>query len=137
LLLPSLARGLLDRCILLAILAILALSNVHAVVGVLNVLAFDDLHVFVDVYAISSVLAVLNLGVFAPLIIALHDMVIIASCKPQHESLIVVWELSVLPLHLSVIVVAPCNMTVKIDCCIIDVVSWHCGQSYCGRFMPS
>ncbi len=84
--------ALLDRCILLGVLAILALGNVNAVFGVLNVLAFGNLHAFANVYAISSVLAVLNLGVFAPLIVALHDMVIVASCEQQHESLIVAWE---------------------------------------------
>jgi hypothetical protein len=84
--------ALLDRCVLLGVLAILALANVHAVFGVLNVLAFGNLQAFANVYAFSSVLAVLDLGILALLIIALRDMVIIASCKQQHESLIVAWE---------------------------------------------
>jgi hypothetical protein len=83
--------ALLDRCVLLGILAILALRDVHAIFGVLNVLAFDYLHASANVDAISSVLAVLNLGVFVPLIVALCDMVIPASCEQQHESLIVAW----------------------------------------------
>ncbi len=43
----------------------------------------------------------------------------------------------VLPSHLSVIVVAPCNLTIRNDCPVVDVVSWHRGQSYCWHFTPS
>jgi hypothetical protein len=67
--------ALLDQCILLGILAILALSNVHAVFGLLTVLVFGNVH------TISRVLAVLNLCISAPLIVVLRDKVIVASCK--------------------------------------------------------
>jgi hypothetical protein len=73
--------ALLDRCILLGVLAILALGNARALFGVLTVLAFDNIHAFGVIHAISSVLTVLDLGVFVPLIIALRNMVIIASCE--------------------------------------------------------
>jgi hypothetical protein len=39
-----------------------------------------------------DVLAILALGVFVPLILALHGTVIVASCKQQHEIFIVLWE---------------------------------------------
>jgi hypothetical protein len=74
------------------VLVILPLGNAHAVFGVLTVLAFGNVHAFSNVYAISSILTVLNLGVIAPLIFALCNMVIISSCKQQHENLIVAWE---------------------------------------------
>jgi hypothetical protein len=73
--------GLLNGCILLGILAILFLGNVHAVFGILNVLAFGNLHAFANVNNSSSVLTILDLRIFAPLIIALHNMVIAAYCK--------------------------------------------------------
>jgi hypothetical protein len=117
---------LLNECRLLGVLTILALGNVHAVFGILTVLAFGNIH------AISSILAVLDVGIFVPLIFALQDMVIIASCKQQHENLIVAFSLFVLPLHLSVIVVAPCNKTIMIVelltlCCgiTINYYRWH------------
>jgi hypothetical protein len=40
-------------------------------------------------HAFSSVLAIPDLRVFPLLAVALHDMVIVASCKQQHEYLIV------------------------------------------------
>ncbi len=48
---------LLNGCILLGVLAILALGIVHAIFSLLNVLAFGSVH------AISGALAVSNLGV--------------------------------------------------------------------------
>jgi hypothetical protein len=38
-------------------------------------------------------------------------------------------------MHSSVIVVAPCELTIKNDCRVVDIVSWRRGQSYCWRFM--
>jgi hypothetical protein len=73
----------------LGVLAIPTLGNVHAVFGILTVLAFDNVHALGNVCAISSILTVLDLGIFALLIVALLDMVIIGSCKQKHESLIV------------------------------------------------
>jgi hypothetical protein len=73
--------ALLDRCVLLGVLAILTLGDVHAIFGVLNVLAFGDIHAFANVYAISSIFVVLDLSIFVPLIVALHDMVIVTSFK--------------------------------------------------------
>jgi hypothetical protein len=61
--------------------AILTLGDIHAIFGLLNVLAFDNVHSFGNVHAIFGVLIILKLGVFALLVIALHDMVIFASCK--------------------------------------------------------
>ncbi len=73
---------------------------------------------------------------FAPLIFALCNMVIVASCKQQHKVWLLRGSLSIIPLHLSIIVVAPCDMTFQNDCLVIDSVLWRCGQSYCGHFMP-
>jgi hypothetical protein len=56
--------ALLNRCVLLGVLAIFALGDIQAIFGVLNVLAFGNLHAFANIYAIYSVLAVLNLSVF-------------------------------------------------------------------------
>ena len=73
-LMPSLARGSwwpsLTDAISFGVLAILALGNVNNVFGIFNVL---------------------DLGVFAPLILALRSTVVVAPCKQQHEILIVVW----------------------------------------------
>jgi hypothetical protein len=81
--------ALLDGCILLGVLPILALGNVHAVFGVLNVLAFGKLHAFGNVHAIFGILVILNLSIVAPLVIAWCGMVIVAPHKQQHEYLIV------------------------------------------------
>jgi hypothetical protein len=78
--------ALLDGCGLLGVLAIPALGVVHAVFGALNVLAFGDVH------AVFGVLAVLDLSILAPLVVVWRDMVVVASCARQHESLIVAWE---------------------------------------------
>jgi hypothetical protein len=102
---------LLDGCLLLGVLTILALGDINAIFGILNVLAFGNLRAFANVHVISSVLTVLDLGVFAQLIIVLCDMVIVASCKQQHESLIVAWEFFVLPSLSSFIVITLCNTT--------------------------
>jgi len=50
---------------------VLAIGNVHAIFGVLNVL---------------------DIGIFVLLILALRGKVAVASCKQQHEFLIVAWE---------------------------------------------
>jgi hypothetical protein len=78
--------ALLDKCSLLGILAVLALSAVHAFFGKLAVLALDNVHAF------SNILAKPNLKVFVLLVVAWCNMVVIASCKQQQENLIVVWE---------------------------------------------
>jgi hypothetical protein len=115
--------ALLDRCVLFGVLAILTPGDVHAVFGILNVLAFGNVHAFGNIHAISSVLAVPNLGVFAFWVIVQQDMVIVASCKRQHITFDCCVEvLLVLPLHLFVIVSAPSNVTMKNDCCSIDIV---------------
>jgi hypothetical protein len=111
-----LAVALLDGCILLGILAVLALGAVHAIFGILPVLALDNVHAF------SNILAKPKLGIFALLVVAWRDMVVVASCKQQHNIFdCCMGVVHILPLHLSVIVVAPCNMTIKNDCPIIDV----------------
>jgi hypothetical protein len=84
--------ALLDGCVLLGVLAILALGDVHDVFGVLDVLALGDIHAFGDVHAVFGVLAVLDLSILAPLVIVWRDMVDVASCAQEHESLIVAWE---------------------------------------------
>jgi hypothetical protein len=67
-----------------------------------------------DEYGLLGDLAILNLGVFAPLVITWHDMVIVASCKQQHKYLIVAWELYLFfPCICCFIVVTPGNMTIK------------------------
>jgi hypothetical protein len=43
-------------------------------------------------HAFFGILTVLNLGIFVPLILALHGTVVVASCEQQHEILIVAWE---------------------------------------------
>jgi hypothetical protein len=43
-------------------------------------------------HTIFGKLAVLDLGVLALLIVMWCDMVVLASCKQQHENLIVAWE---------------------------------------------
>jgi hypothetical protein len=60
-----------------SILTVIALGAVHAVFGVLTVLAFGNVHAFGKAHTISSVLTVLSLSVFALLIVTLRDMVII------------------------------------------------------------
>jgi hypothetical protein len=54
--------------------------------SILTVLPFGNIH------AIFGALTVLDLGVFVPLILALCGMVVVASCKQQHQILIVAWE---------------------------------------------
>jgi hypothetical protein len=70
--------ALLDGCGLLGVFAIPALSNVHA---------------FGNVHAVFNVLTVFNLGIFVSLVIPWRGTVVVASCKRQHEILIVAWEL--------------------------------------------
>ena len=78
-------------------------------------------------HAFFGILAVLNLGIFAPLIVALGGTVIIASCKQQHEILIVAWKSyssfpCILCLSSSLLAIQPRN-----DCCVITIVvvaSW-------------
>jgi hypothetical protein len=79
--------ALLNKCGLLSILAVLTLGTVHTVFGILTVLALGNVH------AISRVLTVPNLGVFTLLVITWPDMAVVASCKWQHEHLIVAWKL--------------------------------------------
>jgi hypothetical protein len=69
---------LLDGCVLLGVLAILALGGVHAIFGVLNVLAFGDVHAFGNVHVVFGILTILNLGMLAPLAVAWRGMVVIA-----------------------------------------------------------
>jgi hypothetical protein len=113
--------ALLDKCGLLGVLAMCALGIVHAIFGILAVLALGNVHAF------SNVLAEPNLGVCALLVIAWRNMVVVTSCKQQHIIFYCcVGVPLVLPLHLSGIVIAPCNMT-RNDCRIVDVVivlSW-------------
>ncbi len=76
--------ALFDGCILLGVLAILALGDLRNVFGVLNVLAFGDVHAFGDLHAVFGVLAILDLGILVPLVIAWRGMVVVASCERQH-----------------------------------------------------
>jgi hypothetical protein len=46
----------------------------------------------VCLHAFFGVVAVLDPGVFVPLILALSGTVVVPSCKQQHEILIVAWE---------------------------------------------
>jgi hypothetical protein len=54
---------------LLGILTVLALGAVHTVFCILTVLAFGNIHAFGNKHAISSILAVFTLGVFATLVV--------------------------------------------------------------------
>ncbi len=69
--------ALLDGCILLGVLAELALGAVHAVFGVLAVLALGNVH------ASSNILAKPYLFIFALLVVAWRNVGIVASCKQQ------------------------------------------------------
>ncbi len=46
----------------------------------------------VCLHAFFGVLTVFDLGILVPLILALRSTVAIASCKQQHEILMVAWE---------------------------------------------
>jgi hypothetical protein len=91
----------LNKCGLPGVLAVLALKDVHAVFGVLTALAFGNVHTFGNVRANSSILTLLDLGIFALLAIMWCNVVIVAFCKLQHVNFdcYVGVEL-VLPLHL-------------------------------------
>ena len=107
--------ALLDRCVLLGVLAVLILGAVHAIFGVLAVLALGNVHAF------SNVLTKHDLSIFLLLVVAWCNMVVSASCKQQHIIFdCCVGIVHVLPLHLSVIVVASCNMTIKNYCRVIE-----------------
>jgi hypothetical protein len=103
--------ALLNGCILLGVLVILDLGNVHAVFGILTVP---------------------SLGIFALLVVVWRDMVTVASCKQQHEHLIVEWE----PLRSSLAFVFLLSLLLVIQQKVMIVtslmfISWHCDQSYC------
>ncbi len=73
------------------IFTVLAFGSVYAIFGTLNVLAFGNVNDLGNVHAAFGVLAVLDLSVFASLI---KQCVVwfVASCKQQHELLIIAWE---------------------------------------------
>jgi hypothetical protein len=94
------------------ILAILALSDVQDIFGVLDVLAFGNIHAFGNVQSVFGVLAILNLSILALLVAVWHGTVIVASREQQHEISIVAWELhSSFPCICCFIVVASSNTT--------------------------
>jgi hypothetical protein len=68
----------LDGCILLGVLAKLALGDIHDDFGVVNVLAFGNVHAFGDVHTVFGVLTALDLGILAPLVNTCCGMVIVA-----------------------------------------------------------
>jgi hypothetical protein len=113
--------ALLDGCVLLGIFAVLALGAVHAILGILAVLALGAVHAIFgvlavlalgDVHASSNVLTKPDLGIFALLVVAWRNVVIVASCEGQHFIFdCCVGVIHILPLHMSVIVVAPCDTT--------------------------
>ena len=85
-----------------------------------------------------GILAVLNLGVFAPLIVALRGTFIVACCKQQHEILIVVWE----SVWSSLALVCSCHCFLWYDnkkwlsrCPLLLLC--HCNQYYYWRFALS
>jgi hypothetical protein len=107
---------LLDKCGLLGVLTICALGIVHTVFGALAVLALGNIHAF------SNVIAEPKLGVFALFVVPWRNMAVIASCEWQHIIFDCCMGVTlVLPLHLSGIVIAPCNTT-RNDCHVINVV---------------
>jgi hypothetical protein len=70
-----------------------------------TVLAFGNIH------AIFGVLAVLDLGILVPLVVAWRGMVVMAFCEQQHERLIVAWE----PLHSSLAFICCCHCSLQHD----------------------
>jgi hypothetical protein len=114
--------ALLNKCSLLGDFAVLALSAVHAVFGILTVLTFGNVHTFGNIHAISIVLAILNLGIFAPLIVVWRDVVVIVSCDQQHKNLIVAWELFCSSLAFILYCCCSLQYNIKNDCSIVNVV---------------
>jgi hypothetical protein len=109
-----LAIAFLDKCNLPGILAVLALKDVHAVFGVLTVLAVGNVHTFGNVRNNFSILALLDLGVFALLIVMWRNVVIVAFCKGQHVNFgCYVGVVLVLPLHL--LFYCRCSLQYNID----------------------
>jgi hypothetical protein len=49
--------------------------------GILNVLAFGDVHALGNVHTVLGILAVINLSILAPLVVAWCCTVIATSCK--------------------------------------------------------
>jgi hypothetical protein len=68
------------------------------------------------------VLAILDLGVIVLLVAAWRDMVVVASCKRQHENWIVAWEL--LYSSLAFVVLSSLLLTIqqKNDCPVVNIV---------------
>ncbi len=74
-------------------------------------------------HAVFGVLALLNLGILVPLIVAWCNMVLVASCKQQHEHLIVAWEFHISPSHLLLYCCHSLQcVNNKNDCYIVNVV---------------
>ncbi len=117
--------ALLNRCVLLGILAVLTLGAVNAVFGVLTVLnlatytpSWTYLHV------VLRILTVPNLSIFALLFFAWHGMFVVASCKQQHIIFDCCMGVALdHPLHSSVIVSAHCNGTIKNEWCVLVIVA--------------
>ncbi len=100
--------ALLDECSLLGILIIRTLGIVHAILCSLAVLALGNVRAF------FNVLAEPHIGLFVLLVIEWRDMVVVTSCEWQHIIFDCCMGVAlVLPLHSSVIVSAPCDVTKK------------------------
>ncbi len=125
-----LIRALLDGCVLLGVLTIIIFSNIQAIFGELNVLAFGNVHSF------SSVLSTPNHHVFALLVVTWHDMVVIASCEQQNEHLIVVGVVMFFPCISLLLLLLLAIQHNKMIAASSMLSSWCCNQSYHWRFAP-
>ncbi len=107
------------------VLALGALHTVFSVSMYLPLMAYRPLPIYTpsSAYLPCLTLAYLCRGSFC--------CGIWSSLLPANDNM-KVWllrrSLSILPLHSSDIVIAPCDMTIQDDCCVIDVVSWHHNQ---------
>jgi hypothetical protein len=119
----------LDKCGLPGVLAVLALKDIHAVFGVLTVLAFGNVHTFGNVRNNSSVLALLDLGIFALLVVMWCNVVIVAFCKQQHvNSDCYVGVVLVLPLHLLFYHCRCLQYNIEMIVVLSILLLWHCNQ---------
>ncbi len=86
-------------------------------------------------HAVFGILAILVLGILVPLIFVWCDMVVVASCKQQHEHLIIAWE----SWHSSLAFVVFCHCSsqynIKMIVTLLMLSLWRRNQSYCWRLV--
>jgi hypothetical protein len=127
----------LKKCGLPGALAVLTLKDVHAVIGVLTVLAFGNVHTFGYVCTNSSVLALLNLGIFALLVVMWHNVIIVAFFKQQHVNFdCYLGVVLVLPSHLLFYCCCSLQYNIERIVVLLTFLLWHCGKYYCWHLTP-